>query len=135
MNNSYEVFATSIVIPDSVTWIGEYAFEGSPYLTSVTLPNSITYIPRSAFNCCYSLKSIVIPSSVKWIDEYAFDYCESLTSVTLQEGLRTHNPKAAWFKSRPRNQVKNPLAVVVLGIFSFLLFFVFGAKFRSIIQL
>lgn len=118
INDSYEAFATSIVIPDSVTWIGEYAFEGSPYLTSVTLPNSITYIPRSAFNCCYSLKSIVIPSSVKWIDEYAFEYCESLTSVTLQEGLRTIN-EHAFQNCTGLKSIIFPDSLDFVGVFAF----------------
>ena len=40
---------TNLVIPNSVTYIGNYAFSGCSGLTSVTIPNSVTSIGNSAF--------------------------------------------------------------------------------------
>ena len=42
---------TNLVIPNSVTSIGSYAFDGCTGLTSVTIPNSVTSIGKSAFYC------------------------------------------------------------------------------------
>ena len=65
---------TSITIPDSVTEIDWSAFEGCTSLTSITIPDSVTEIGWSAFEGCTSLKSITIPSSVTSIGENAFGY-------------------------------------------------------------
>ncbi|MBE6197525.1 MAG: hypothetical protein E7141_02475 [Rikenellaceae bacterium] len=73
----------NITVPDSVTSIGEYAFKNCTSLTRVTIGNSVTSIGEFAFSDCTSLTSITIPDSVTSIGEYAFKNCTSLTSVTI----------------------------------------------------
>ena len=68
-------------IPDSVTTIGDHAFDRCYSLTSVTIPDSVTSIGSFAFYNCDSLTSVTIPDSVTEIGLYAFSYCSSLTSV------------------------------------------------------
>lgn len=80
---------TSVVIGDSVTSIGNYAFEFCTSLTSVTIPNSVTSIGSGAFYYCSGLKSITIPSSVTSIGSCAFENCTSLTSVTIPDSVTT----------------------------------------------
>ncbi len=80
---------TRVVIPNSVTSIGDFAFSGCRYLTSVTIPNSVTSIGSYAFYKCGDnlapggLDSVTIPNSVTSIGDYAFAYCNRLTSVTI----------------------------------------------------
>ncbi len=45
-------------IPNSVTAIGRYAFNGSIGLTSITIPNTVTFIDYDAFSDCDSLSSV-----------------------------------------------------------------------------
>ena len=80
---------SSVTIPNSVTRIGSYAFQGCSSLTSVTIPNSVTSIGSYAFSGCRSLTSVTIPNSVTSIGEYAFSGCSSLTSVTIGSGVKS----------------------------------------------
>ena len=75
---------TSIVLPDSLTEIGERAFTLCKKLSSVIIPNSVTEICRFTFNGCSSLVSVVIPDSVKKIGDFAFYGCDNLSEETKE---------------------------------------------------
>ena len=74
---------TSVTIGESVTNIGSCAFENCSSLTSVTIGESVTSIGSSVFENCSSLTSVTIPNSVTSIGSWAFRNCSSLTSVTI----------------------------------------------------
>ena len=78
---------TSLVIPDSVTNIGDYAFEGCGSLSSLVLPDGVTNIGGNAFADCKSLRSVVIPNSVTSIGGGAFGGCKSLHSVVIPDSV------------------------------------------------
>ncbi len=78
---------TSITIPNSVTSIGEKTFSGCTSLTSITIPNSVTSIGEKTFSGCSSLTSVTIPNSVTSIGGSAFENCSSLTSVTIPNSV------------------------------------------------
>ena len=78
---------TNLIIPNSVTSIGNYAFYGCSGFTSVTIPNSITSIGSSAFEDCSGLTSVTIPNSVTSIGESAFENCSGMASVTIGNGV------------------------------------------------
>ena len=66
---------TDIVIPDSVTSIGDYAFYNCSSLTSVEIPNSVTSIGDDAFYGCENLKTVLNRSNLTFHKgSYGSDY-------------------------------------------------------------
>lgn len=61
----------SASIPNSVSYIGNYAFNDVNYMT-FNIPDSVVYIGESAFYGSHTIDSIVIPSTVTHIGEWAF---------------------------------------------------------------
>jgi hypothetical protein len=86
-SNSVFASVTKVVIPNSVTMIGNSAFSGCTGLTSVDIPNSVTLIGGGAFSGCTGLTSVDIPSSVTEILDSAFWYCTGLTSITIPNSV------------------------------------------------
>ena len=72
---------TNIILPNSITTIGDSAFHNCYNLKSIIIPYSVTSIGDSTFSDCSSLKSITIPNSVTSIGNYAFNECNKLTNV------------------------------------------------------
>lgn len=66
---------TSIIIPNSVTSIGDEAFGACQDLTSISIPNGVTSIASRTFDHCIKLTSITIPNSIVSIGECAFYNC------------------------------------------------------------
>ena len=85
-SNTLVVGCENTIIPNTVTAIGESAFEGCSDLTSIDIPNSVTTIGVNAFNNCSSLTSICIPNSVTTISSSAFIRCSSLNSIIVESG-------------------------------------------------
>ncbi len=84
-----------LVIPNSVTSIGNSAFSGCSGPTSVTIPNSVTSIGDYAFCECSDLTSVTIPNSVTSIGVCAFAWCPKLEDVfCFAETVPTIDPYA-----------------------------------------
>ncbi len=77
----------SIKIPNSVTYIGDHAFENCTSLVCVTIPDGVTYIRKETFANCISLANITFPNSVTCIGEKAFVDCDSLTTVIIPNNV------------------------------------------------
>lgn len=77
---------TQLKVDDGITGIAKMAFSHCAF-TSVELPTSLTYLGNYCFWYCQALPSITIPSGIKKINEYAFDGCGALTSISLPDTL------------------------------------------------
>lgn len=102
---------SSVVIPEGVEEIGQYAFSNLPSLqgdikipstvrviggeafvntsiSHVSLPEGLEFIQGSTFyGCRYLQDTITIPSTVMQIQSQAFHGCEKLNAVVLPKGL------------------------------------------------
>ncbi|MDD3174319.1 MAG: leucine-rich repeat protein [Herbinix sp.] len=89
---------TSIVIPDSVNIIGDYAFSSCYQLVSATLGNGLTTIGYGAFYCT-GLTSITIPKNVATINGNAFRNCSALAEIRFNNKSTTIDPDATTISS------------------------------------
>ncbi len=78
---------THVDIPEGVTMIGWYAFEGRKNLQSINIPNGVTVIGYAAFLGCTKLQSVKI-SDIKKIKKSAFADCISLKKATIPIKLK-----------------------------------------------
>ena len=74
----------SVTIPQSVTSIGDRAFDGCSALTTLSLGEDIQTIGNYAFENCTSLTGVTIPQSVTSIGYYAFEGCTNLNPLTIK---------------------------------------------------
>ena len=109
---------TDIVIPNSVTNIGDYAFSGCRSLTDIVIPDSVTNIGDCAFWDCRSLTDIVIPNSVTSIGDNAFEYCFSLSNLVIPDGV-TSIGKWAFEDCSSLSSVVIPDSVTSIGNHAF----------------
>lgn len=71
----------SVVLPETVKDIYDYAFENCSSLEAIEMPG-VTRIFEGAFNACTSLKTIEMPM-VKTIGSSAFEKCTSLKTIEM----------------------------------------------------
>jgi hypothetical protein len=72
---------TTVIIPDSVTDIGIYAFADCDQLNSVTMGSGVVNIGEGAFKDCVLLPTIEMPAALGNLGAYAFKGCSSLTEA------------------------------------------------------
>lgn len=77
----------SIILPSSVTEIGDHAFWECANVTDITFSKNLKTIGVAAFLNCDSLKTVNLPEGLKEIKQHAFWSCESLESVTIPESV------------------------------------------------
>ncbi len=109
---------TDLIIPESITKVGDFAFEGCSGLASVTIPNTVTSIGDNAFEGCSGLTSIIIPNSVTEIGSVAFEGCTGLRSVTLGNAL-TRIGTYAFSGCAGITSIKIPKTVTAIGANAF----------------
>lgn len=77
-----------IVIPDTVTVLGNSAFEKCTNLRSVTFGKGISNIGFSTFADCTSLAEVVLPARCEYLGNYAFYGCTSLKPMCIPNSVK-----------------------------------------------
>lgn len=87
---------STLVIPNSVKAIGNYAFYGGNYynkiderMTSITFGTGLEMIGVCAFYGRAKLSSVILPDKCTTIGAYAFSGCSILSEITFGKGIIT----------------------------------------------
>ena len=78
---------SKIRMSKSLIKIGAYAFSNCCSLTEIYLPNNLKRIEDCAFVACYKLKTIVIPESVEYIGDLTFSDCLLLGFILIRSRI------------------------------------------------
>lgn len=113
----YHSGITSVTIPSSVTSIGINVFSNTP-LSSVTISNSLTSIGEGTFSGCSNLSSVTLPDSLTAIGPYVFSDCSSLTSISIPNSVTTIGDYA-FYNCTGLTSIKIPSSVTSIGDYSF----------------
>ena len=70
----------SIILPSTVTTLGDHAFDACMNLSDITLPEGLESIYAS-FPNCHSLTTITLPTTLSVVMSFAFINCSTLTAV------------------------------------------------------
>jgi hypothetical protein len=101
-----------LVVPNSVTRIGKYAFADCSGLSSVTLPDQITTIEEGTFKYA-GLTEIKYPAHLQAIEDYAFSY-SYINEINIPEGV-TKIGKEAFSCCRSATSLVIPSTVTEIG--------------------
>lgn len=82
-------FEGDIDLPESITYIGKYAFYNQSNLFNVIMPDGVTVIADHAFDGCDALVLDYFPTDLVSIGDYAFRGCGLIKTITLPEGVET----------------------------------------------
>lgn len=77
---------TTVKLPSNLKTIERYAFSVSG-ITNLTIPDTVTTIGSGAFWMCHELKSIHLPKNLKILQQHVFGVCDSLKNIILPENL------------------------------------------------
>jgi hypothetical protein len=121
---------TSVTIPDSVTEIGVFVFNGCTSLTGIYVDENNPNYSSDSFGVLFNksqseivcvpgaIVEYAIPNTVEKICDNAFAYCESLKSVTIPNSVKTIDDNAFAHCTTLTN-VAIPSSVTKINYFAF----------------
>jgi hypothetical protein len=101
-------------IPDSITTIGNYAFNGCDQLLSIQLPEKLSAIEAYAFSGCSKLSSFVIPEVVNYLGDGVFKGCSALTSISIPLSVQIISENA-FYNCKALPEITIPSSVKEIG--------------------
>jgi hypothetical protein len=84
----------TVIMPDSVSSIGENAFWACKGLVDISLSKALTSISKECFRFCESLRAVELPEGITSIENSAFLNCKSLSSIAFPSGLESIQTQA-----------------------------------------
>ena len=104
----------SVILPDSLEFLGERAFAHCMSLRELKLSASLKAISKAAFYSCYMFENLQIPDSVTEIGEAAFKDCAYVANVSLGCGVSVIE-KDAFYNCYSMKRINIPRSVKEIG--------------------
>lgn len=104
----------SIMIPNSVTSIGEYAFNGVTAISKIELPNSVKFLGKGVFSYCNVLIDCKLSSNIKVIPQECFEFSNKLPSIDIPQNVETIDNRA-FYKCTALTSIEIPNHVKRIG--------------------
>lgn len=111
-NETGEDLPINIILPPNLTKIENSCFEYAQ-IKQITIPDTVTEIGDNAFNTCEKLASIALPSGLQKISSTMLAGCMSLTSITIPEAVTEIGSQA--FANSGLTSITIPSTVTTLG--------------------
>ena len=108
----------SVELPDSVTTVGEGVFSSCKELVSAKLSQNLKSLSYNMFNNCPKLNTVDIGDGTSSIGGNAFYACESLKNISLPQNLKTIGSAAfAYCASLETLALPNGMSTIENGVF------------------
>lgn len=115
-NETGEELPINIILPQNLTKIGISCFDGAS-IKQIAIPDTVTEIGDGAFNYCEQLASIALPSGLQKISSRMLADCRSLTSITIPASVTEIASQA--FAGSGLTSITIPSTVTTLGSSAF----------------
>ena len=102
-----------LIVPDGVTNIDIFAFDGCKRIRNIYLPDSVKAIGARAFENCLALENVRLPQTIEYFGGGIFSRCESLKEVVLPNGSYSLTKGAVISGSGVFAQCKSLTSVVI----------------------
>lgn len=111
-NETGEELPINIILPQNITKIGISCFDGAA-IKQIAIPDTVTEIGDNAFNYCEQLASIALPPNLQKISNRMLAGCRSLTSITIPASVTEIGIQA--FAYSGLTSITIPSTVTTLG--------------------
>ena len=105
----------STVIPDSVKYIGQYAYYNCSKLEYLVMGVGVERIEKSAFENCGTLKTVKLPATLEYLGDNAFCYT-SIAEVELGANVESVGSNAFTWAQSFSVDASNPYLKAVDGV-------------------
>lgn len=108
-----EELPINIILPPNLTKIGNYCFY-SAQIKHISIPDTVTEIGEQAFQYCLGLTSFAIPPLLQKIPQYMLQGCENITAITIPAAVTEIGANA--FQDTGITSITIPATITTLGM-------------------
>ena len=108
-----EELPINIILPPNLTKIGNYCFYNA-MIKQISIPDTVTEIGEQAFQYCLGLTSFAIPPLLQKIPQYMLQGCENITAITIPAAVTEIGAGA--FESTGIASITIPATITTLGM-------------------